>query len=104
MQRKTIAVGEPPSGSARGLGVCDALQVPIAPVQLVWLVNELDEMLRLEQRGERERVTPEGSGRPDDESVEDSEYRLALLRGMRARLPDEPVDANVALVGPSASS
>jgi hypothetical protein len=101
MQRKPIAVGEPPGGSARGLGVCDALEVPIKPFQLMWLIDELYEMQgpleRQEQRC-RESTSPPVES---DESAEDAAYQLAVLRAMASRLPKAPGDAPVALVGPS---
>ena len=57
MQGKPIAVGDPPTGNVRGLGVCDVLEVEIAPVQLPWLIDELDEMRGpLEEQLVRERA------------------------------------------------
>ena len=102
MQRKPIVVGDPPTSSVRGLGVCDVLEIEIAPVQLPWLIDELDEIRGpLEEELVRERATWALSGGQDTEAVDAAEYELVLLRAMRARLPATPIAEPVTFAGPS---
>jgi hypothetical protein len=92
MQRKPIAVSEPDAGSVRGLGVCDALEVPVEPRQLMWLIDQLEDMQRpLERIVERECEASTRSAGEKNDSSQDPAYELALLQAMRARLPGSPV-------------
>jgi hypothetical protein len=101
MQREPTAINAPPSGSVTGLGVCDALRVELDPVQVPWLVDELERMTS----GLEEAVRPARAARADDDAAEPElaarEYDLRLLRMMRASLPPVLRDARVAFVGPS---
>jgi hypothetical protein len=72
-----------------GLGVCDALRLELAPVQLPWLADELDEM-----RGPLE----EALRRSGADEAAAHEYELRLLRMMRAQLADE---RTTVFVGPT---
>jgi hypothetical protein len=102
MQRKPIAVGDPPSGRARGLGVSYVLELELAPIQLPWLIDELDELRGpLEEELQRERAACEASGEDGTEQLDAKEYELRLLRLMRARLPSYAGDQPVHFVGPS---
>ena len=98
MQRKPIAVGELPAGHVRGLGVCDALELELLPIQVPWLIDELDELRGpLEEQLQRERSAEP----PDAGRVEGIEYELRLLRLMRASLPSFGSTDAVRFVGPS---
>lgn len=66
-----------------GLGVCDALRLELAPVQLPWLVDELDEM-----RGPLEEALLRARADEAADDVAAHEYELRLLRMMRAQLAD----------------
>jgi hypothetical protein len=99
MQHKPIAVGDPPSGRARGLGVSDVLELELAPIQVPWLIDELDEVRGpLEEALQRVRAT---SPAHSDEALEAGEYELRLLRLMRSRLPSYATEEPVRFVGPS---
>jgi hypothetical protein len=98
MQRKPIGVGDPPAGSVRGLGVCDALELELLPVQVPWLIDQLEELRGpLEEQLQREVATePADEGR-----VEAIEYGLRLLRLIRESLPSSGSTDAVRFVGPS---
>jgi len=96
MHHKPTAAGDRDAGTVRGLGVCDVLEVEIEPVQLSWLIDELDETRGpLEEQLARERA----SG--DTEAVDAAAYELFLLRSMRARLPADADGERVRFLGPS---
>jgi hypothetical protein len=101
MQRKAIAGGELPLGHARSLGVSDALQLELAPVQLPWLIDELEEMRGpLEEEVQRAGAGCAASG-PNETDRRDLEYELRLLRLMRARLPAASHQEPFVFIGPS---
>jgi hypothetical protein len=101
MQSEPIAVGVPPSGSVSGLGVCDALRVELQPVQVSWLVDELEEMRGpLEEEVQRAGAGCAASG-PNETDRRDLEYELRLLRLMRARLPAASHQEPFVFIGPS---
>ena len=98
MQGKPIAVGDPPRGRVRGLGVSDALELELLPIQVPWLIDELEELRGpLEEHLQRERAAE----LPDAALIEAIEYELRLLRLMRASLPTCGSSNAVRFVGPS---
>lgn len=76
-----------------GLGVCDALRLELAPVQLPWLADELDEM-----RGPLEEALARARADDATDDAAGHEYELRLLRMMRAQLADE---RSTVFVGPT---
>lgn len=76
-----------------GLGVCDALRVELASVQLRWLADELDEM-----RGPLEEALLRARADESPDEAAAHEYELRLLRMMRAQLAD---DRTTVFVGPT---
>ena len=76
-----------------GLGVCDALRLELAPVQLPWLADELDEM-----RGPLDEALARARADDAAEDAAGHEYELRLLRMMRAQLADE---RSTVFVGPT---
>jgi hypothetical protein len=76
-----------------GLGVCDALRLELAPVQLPWLADELDEM-----RGPLEEALLRARAGESADEAAAHEYELRLLRMMRAQLAD---DRTTVFVGPT---
>jgi hypothetical protein len=103
MRFQPIAGGMVPSGSVCGLGVTDALRLELAPVQLRWLIDELEEVRGpLEEQLQRERARCADA--PDElasEQLDATEHELQLLRMMRAQLPASDRDGTVAFVGPT---
>jgi hypothetical protein len=93
MQTEPIAGGAVPSGTVHGLGVCDALRIELLPVQLPWLIDELEEM-----RGPLEEAL--GCASPGDEAAA-LRYELRLLRRLRAQLPPAGHAGPFTLVGPA---
>jgi hypothetical protein len=87
MQSDRSAAVAATSGSVRGLGVCDALHVRLAGVQLAGLVQALEA-----------RIAALAGGAPEDAAARGEERRL--LSRMRAQLPDGP-GGWFALVGPA---
>ena len=87
-----------------GLGVCDVLRVELDPVQLPWLIDEIEEMRGpLEEQLQRTRA--EHERRDDDETARElaeRSYHLRLLRLMRARLPCRDYEQPTTFLGPSA--
>jgi hypothetical protein len=103
MQAKSTADARASLGSVHGLGVCDALRLRLRPVQVPWLIDELEELRGpFEERLQRLRAEAASSGDARTrEALRAAEYELQLLRMMRAQLPgsqEEPVS----FVGPSA--
>ena len=104
MQWQPSADRRLPSGNVCGLGVCDALRVELAPAQLFWLIDELEEM-RTPLEEEWQRL---GAALVDTDDVETRrdlealDYRLRLLRMMRAQLPGIHTTDTTTLVGPTA--
>jgi hypothetical protein len=97
-----IAAGDLPGRTVRGLGVCDVLQVDLRPVQIPWLVDQIEEMRRdLEGRLDLERSAVEAADATRSERVDAAEYELYLLPLMQSRLPTPPSQAVVPLIGPS---
>jgi hypothetical protein len=80
-------------GTVCGLGVCDALRLELAPVQLPWLADELDEM-----RGPLEEALLRARADESADEAAGHEYELRLLRMMRAQLVD---DRSTVFVGPT---
>jgi hypothetical protein len=80
-------------GTVCGLGVCDALKLELAPVQLPWLADELDEM-----RGPLEEALLRARAEESADEAAGHEYELRLLRMMRAQLVD---DRSTVFVGPT---
>jgi hypothetical protein len=79
--------------TATGLGVCDALRLELATVQLPWLADELDEM-----RGPLEEALLRARADQADDDAAGHEYELRLLRLMRSQLVD---DRSTVFVGPT---
>jgi hypothetical protein len=83
----------PPESTVWGLGVCDALRVQLAPVQLSWLIDELEELRGpLEEQLQR---VPAGADR------EALMIELAVLRRLRAQVPAADGDTGAVLCGPA---
>lgn len=83
MQSERTAIKRPPSGRVSGLGVCDALRLELAPLQVSWLAVELDATrARLEDR-------VQALDRNQRDELDRLGYELHLLRLMRAQLPAE---------------
>jgi hypothetical protein len=81
------------------------LALELAPIQLPWLLDELDELRgTLEVELHRERTSCAASGEDGAEDLGAKEYELRLLRLMRERLPAHPVDEAVVFVGRAAWS
>jgi hypothetical protein len=103
MHTEPIAGGAPPSGTVRGLGVCDALSVHLQPAQVPWLIDELDHRrgpIEEELRRLRETHMRGGNDAPADE-IEEREYELRLLQAMRAQLDGGGHNGLTGFVGPS---
>src|SRR3954470_14727800 len=103
MRFQPIAGGAIPSGSVAGLGVSDALRLDLAPVQVPWLIDQLDEVrgpLEEELQLARARCTDEACD-VAAERLEAAEHELQLLRMMRAELPGRDHDGRVMFVGPT---
>jgi hypothetical protein len=96
MQSEPIAISAaPPPGSVSGLGVSDALRLELQPVQVPWLISELEEMRGpLEEQLQR-------TDTDEHEELAARRYELRLLRLMRAQLPAAGHGAPIAFVGPS---
>jgi hypothetical protein len=102
MQSEPIAVGAAPSGSVSGLGVCDALRVELQPVQVPWLVDELEEMRGpLEETVRRIRADASAQCERAVADLATYEYELRLLRMMRAQLGAGQADEPTVFVGPA---
>jgi hypothetical protein len=102
MQSEPIAVGVPPSGSVFGLGVCDALRVELQPVQVSWLIDELEEMRGpLEETVQRIRADASARCERAVADLATYEYELRLLRMMRAQLGTVRADEPTVFVGPA---
>ncbi len=90
---RIAATGTPGPSTVTGLGVCDALRVRLEPVQVAWLIDELEELRTpLEEQLQR---TPDGDER---DAVE---RELAALRRMRAQLPAAGAGIGAVLCGPA---
>jgi hypothetical protein len=104
MQGEPIAINASAAARVCGLGVCDALRMDLDPVQLPWLIEELEEMRGpLEEQLEHARA--EHERRDDEESARDlaeREYQLRLLRLMRTRLAVPGDERPTTFIGPSA--
>jgi hypothetical protein len=97
MQCEPTAIRRPPSGLVSGLGVCDALRLELAPLQVSWLAVELDATrARLEERIHE-------MGRDQRGELDRLGYELRLLRLMRGQLPAELPNEPVTFVGPTGS-
>ena len=90
---RIAATGTPGPSTVSGLGVCDALRVRLEPVQVAWLIDELEELRTpLEEQLQR---TPDGDER-------DAVAReLAALRRMRAQLPAADAGIGAVFYGPA---
>jgi hypothetical protein len=95
--------GSVPFGSVCGLGVTDALRLDLAPVQLAWLIDELEEIRGpLEEELQRARARcADDPGELAADKLDASEHELRLLRMMRAQLPASDHGGRVAFVGPT---
>ena len=89
MQANRTADSPALAGSARGLGLSDALRVELRPVQVPWLIDALDAM-----------AGPRALHQADGREQEEREYELRLIRMMRAGLTAAD-RAAVAFIGPS---
>lgn len=95
MQCEPTAIERPPLGRVSGLGVCDALRLELAPLQVSWLAVELDaRRVRLEEH-------IHGTDGDQRDELDRLGYELRLLRLMRQQLPAELPDAPVTFVGPA---
>ena len=104
MQFQPTAGGVAVSGTVRGLGVTDALELDLDAVQVPWLIDELDEV-RIGFEEELQRATDASPGRPDageSEALERARDQVRTLRIMRARLPASDHHGRVTFVGPTA--
>ncbi|RKQ87015.1 hypothetical protein C8N24_5035 [Solirubrobacter pauli] len=90
------------AGTARGLGVCDALRVELTARHRPGLEHTLDERTAALRRQLHARVaTPDtATAPPDDPERSRLREELRLLERMRAGLPDPPAGPFV-LLGPS---
>jgi len=103
MQWQPTAGTPVPSSRVGGLGVCDVLRIEFAPTQLLWLIDQLEEMRSPLER-EFERLLARPRDPQDDETARELEaarYKLRLLRMIRAEVPAADHADAVVVVGPS---
>ena len=88
MQAQTTVGARTPLGTVHGLGVSDALRLALTPVQVPWLIDELEELRGpYEERLLRLRSEADASDDPGTaDAVRGAEYDLRLLRLMRAQV------------------
>jgi hypothetical protein len=90
------------SGSVRGLGVCDVLQVELMPVQLPQLIEQIDAMrasLEEEIRRRSDAMAP-GDARGAD-WLRAAQYQLHLVDLARERIPAGDVSQPFDFFGPA---
>lgn len=102
MQSEATAIHVPPSGGVSGLGVCDALRLELEPVQVPWLIDELD-VLRaaLEEAAHLALGDAQSGADQADDALCEREYELELLRRMRAGLLEAVGSEPTVFVAPS---
>lgn len=92
---RTAATGTPVPSTVTGLGVCDALRVRLEPMQVAWLIDELEEL--------RTPLEEQLQATPDGEARDAVERELAALRRMRAQLPAAGAGIGAVFCGPADS-
>jgi hypothetical protein len=98
---------QPPwSDRVRGLGVSDALQLQLEPLQVPWLRDELEELRLAHEQGLVEAVQRRGSATGSDvrriaaEDIDRHRHDLAVLRAVCAQIPAS-ADRHVVVCGPA---
>ena len=88
MQSERIAEASALSGSVRGLGVCDALRVELAPEQLPGLVDQIEaHSAALRDEIERRRATLIPRDLRGTAALDEAESELRLIELLRGELP-----------------
>jgi hypothetical protein len=104
LQFQPTAGGSASSGTVRGLGVTDALELDLDAIQVPWLIDELDEV-RIGFEQEVHAAVDASSDGPDagaSEALERARDQERTLRIMRAQLPANDHHGSVTFVGPTA--
>jgi hypothetical protein len=102
MQAERTAEMAALSGSVRGAGVCDVLQVELQPVQRALLLERVETLRSsLEEELARQLRAAAPSDQRAAEALRLARYELRLVELLDARLPSCDVDAPFEFVGPA---